>query len=127
MRHRGSDTIRRTIPDLQNSGAVYQIPCASCSASCISQSERRLEQRIKEHKRAVATADLKSLALAEHAWTNEHPVDWRNVKILSVSNDYNIKVIREACAIRTAGGAMNRHGGALPQEYENLVAKPTVP
>ena len=74
----------------------------------------------------MATADYKSSALAEHVWTNEHPVDW-NVKILTVSNDYNIRVVREAFAIRTAGGAMNRDGAALPHEYENLIAKPTVP
>lgn len=116
-----------TIPDLQKSGVVYQIPCASCSASYIGQSGRRLEQRIKEHKRAVATADLKSSALAEHAWSNEHTVDWRSVKVLTVTNDYNIRVVREAFAIRTARDAMNRDGGALPHEYENLISKPTVP
>ena len=75
----------------------------------------------------MATADFKSSALAEHAWTSEHPVDWRNVKILTVTNDYNIRIVREAFAIRTARGAINRDGGALPHEYDNLVAKPMVP
>ena len=77
----------------------------------------------------VATADFKSSAFAEHAWTNEHPVDWRNAKILTVTNDYNIRVVREAFAIRTVKGVMNRDGSDLhvPHEYENLIAKPTVP
>ena len=119
--------LKDIIPDLQKSGAVYQIPCASCSASYIGQSGRRLEQRIKEHRRVVATADLRLSALAEHVWTNEHPVDWRNVKILTVTNDYNIKVVIEAFAIRTVSCAVIRDGGDLPHEYENHIAKPTVP
>jgi len=54
---------------------VYQIPCASCPVSYIGQTGRRLQQRLEEHKRAVRQADFNSSALAEHVWTNDHPVD----------------------------------------------------
>ena len=82
---------------------------------------------MKEHSRAVVTADFYSSVLAEHAWTNEHAVDWTNVTVLTVTNDYNSRIIKEAFAIQSARGAMNRDDGVLPHEYENLIAKPTVP
>ena len=90
-----------SIPDLQKSGVVYRIPCASCPASYIGQSGRRLEQRIKEHKRAVVNTDFNSSALAEHAWKSGHPVDWANVKVIDVAPDLQTRVIREAFAIRS--------------------------
>ena len=69
------------VPGLQRSSVVYQIPCP---ASYIGRSGRRLEQWIKEHRRAVVAADFNSSAVAEHAWTSGHPVDWASVKVLSV-------------------------------------------
>ena len=53
--------------DSDMSSVVYKIPCASCSASYIGQTRRRLSQRITEHKRAVSHADFTNSALAEHA------------------------------------------------------------
>ena len=49
------------------------------------------------------------------------------MKILTVINDYNTRVVREAFALRTARSAMNRDRVAIPHEYENLIAKHTVP
>ena len=65
------------IPYLQQSEIVYRIPCSKCPASYIGQTGRRLEQRVKEHKRSVAQVNFNSSALAEHAWTLEHEVDWK--------------------------------------------------
>lgn len=75
----------------------------------------------------MAAADFNSSSLAEHAWTNEHAVNWTNVKVLTVTNDYSSWIIREAFAIRTTRGAMNRDGGALSNKYENLITKPMMP
>ena len=60
-----------------------------------------LEQRVKEHRRAVAAADFNSSALAEHAWENDHPVNWDNVKVLSIAHDFKTHIIWEAFAICT--------------------------
>ena len=42
-------------------------------------SSSRLKQRVIEHKCRVVQADFNSSALAEHARTLEHAVDWKNV------------------------------------------------
>ena len=108
-------------PDLQKSGVVYKIPCAACPAAYIGQTGRRLCQRLGEHKRSVKDADFNSSALAEHAWTEGHPVDWQSVSILSSCPDYHYRLVKEAILIRTSTSVLNRDIGTLPPEYDNLV------
>ena len=87
------------VPDLQRSGVVYKIPCAVCSKVYIGQTGRRLCQRISEHKRAVKSTNFNSSALAEHAWSAGHPVDWDNVSIVRNCPDYNSRFLQEAVMI----------------------------
>ena len=68
------------ILESEATGVVYQVPCASCPATYVGQTGRRLDQRLQEHRRAVESAV--SSALAEHAWSCHHPVDWDNTRIL---------------------------------------------
>ena len=105
------------IPDLQQSGIVYRIPCSKCLASYIGQTGRRLEQRVKEHKRSVAQADFNSSALAEHAWTLEHEVDWISVKVVSNARDLVARLAEEAATIKSTKEVLNRDGGTLAPEY----------
>ena len=55
-------------------GVMFQVPCASCPATYVGQTGRRLDQRLQEHRCAVESADFASSALAEHAWSCHHPV-----------------------------------------------------
>ena len=111
------------VPDLQRSGVVYSIPCASCPAKYIGQTGRRLCQRLDEHKRAVKGADFNSSALAEHAWSKGHPVDWTNTKVLSSCPEYHSRLVEEAIRIRTTDSVLNRDIGSLPSVYDNLLHK----
>ena len=81
-----------------------------------------LEHCVEEHRRAVAAADFNSSALAEHAWEKGHLVGWDNIKMLSVAHDFKTHIIWEAFTICTSCNVLNRDGGALPREYENLVS-----
>ena len=109
------------IPELQQSGVVYRIPCSNFPGiSYIGQTKRRLHQRIEEHKRAVRQADFNSSALAEHAWNHSHPVDWSNIKVLSNPRDTITRLVEEAVAIRRTENTLNRDIGTLPTEYDNL-------
>ena len=111
------------VPDLQRWDVVYKIPCAACSSSYIGQTGRKLSQRLDEHKHAVRQADFNSSALAEHAWTCDHAVDWSNVKVLSNTRDYTTCMLEEAVFIRQTRDTLNRDCGSLPAEYENLFEK----
>ena len=111
------------VPDLQRRDVVYKIPCAACSSSYIGQTGRKLSQRLDEHRRAFRQADFNSSALAEHAWTCDHAVDWSNVKVLSNPRDYTTRMLEEAVFIRQTRDNLNRDCGSLPAEYENLFEK----
>ena len=102
---------------------VYKIPCTACNSSYVGQTGRKLSQRLDEHRCAVRQADFKSSALAEHAWTCDHAVDWTNVKVLSHPRDYTTRILEEAGFIRQTKDTLNRDCGSLPAEYENLFGK----
>ena len=57
-------------------GVVYQIPCAQCDEVYIGETGRPLKTRISEHKRAVATGDVRN-ANATHWMKTNHNMDWR--------------------------------------------------
>ena len=105
---------------MESSGIVYNIPCKDCSSCYIGQTGRKLKRRIEEHKKAVRLADFENSALAEHAWTESHRVDWDSVSILARQNDYTSRSIKESTLIRTTRGTLNRDCGALPLEYHHL-------
>ena len=71
-------------------------------------------------QRAVRQADFNASALAEHAWTMEHPVDWDNVQVLSNPKDFTTRLVEEVVVIRNTSNTLNHDKGALPPEYDNL-------
>jgi len=89
------------IPDIQKSGVVYKIPCASCPASYIGQTGRRLQQRLDEPKRAIRQTDFNASPLAEHVWTEQRQVNWSNVVVVSNPRDHTIRLVEEALIIRS--------------------------
>ena len=48
----------------------------------ISETTRRLETRLKEHKDAYIKGFTDKSAIAEHAWTEDHPIHWGDTRIL---------------------------------------------
>ena len=111
------------VPDLQRRDVVYKIPCAACNSSYIGQTGKKLSQRLDEHRRAVRQANFNSSALAEHAWTCDHAIDWTSVKVLSNPRDYSTRMLDEAVFIRQTRDTLNRDCGTLPAEYEKLFEK----
>ena len=65
-------------------------------------------------------ADFNTSALAEHAWTNHHHVNWDGVSVLSWASDAVTRVVKESVFIRRTKDTLNRDIGALPVEYHTL-------
>ena len=63
------------------SNVVYEVPC-TCGKVYIGETKRLLETRLKEHKDACTRYLTDKSAIAEHAWANDHPINWAEVKIL---------------------------------------------
>ena len=56
-------------------GVVYRTPCGTCAIAYIGQSGQTLNQRLKEHKRALTSGNLAQSAIAEHVMEEMHVID----------------------------------------------------
>ena len=104
-------------------GVVYQVPCAGCPATYVGQTNRRLNQRLSEHRRAVESGEAATSALAEHAWGAHHPVDWDKVRVLDHQPHHHQRLILESIHIRSQTRPLNRDTGSLPQIYNSLFCR----
>lgn len=91
--------LKGRLPVNKQSGVVYKIPC-SCGKYYIGETKRRLETRLKEHKDACRNCNYEKSAIAEHAWTEHHPIKWSEATVIDNSNQQYILRIKEALHIQ---------------------------
>jgi len=60
---------------------VYEIPCTDFSWCYIGKTGRAFNARKKEHLRNTKTA-AKGSRIANHAWSNNHAIDFENASII---------------------------------------------
>ena len=84
-------TLRKTLVRVKDrvqmnkkTAVIYKIPCGQCDRVYIGQTSRTLEQRIKEHKRALKNFDVDASGLAEHVLEENHSVDGSKVMVIEV-------------------------------------------
>ena len=77
---------------------VCSIPC-SCGQNYIGETKRNLEARLKEHQTATRRGKMDKLAIAEHAWEEQHQPQWNNIKIIDHARNENILLIKEGLHI----------------------------
>ena len=110
-------------PPKQRNGVIYRIPCKDCTMAYIGQLGRSLACRIKEHKRAVQNGDQNSSALAEHAWQQQHHVDWAAAEVLESTRNWYPRCMIESWHIHREANSMNRERGPLPHIYCSLLTE----
>ena len=109
------------VPTEELAGVMYQIPCAGCPATYVGQTGRCLSKRMKEHRKAVKSGDCANSALAEHAWSHHHPVDWNNVRVLEQQPHLYHRLTLESIHIRSHPNTLNRNDGTLPLVYNSFI------
>ena len=62
---------------------------------------RQIGTRIREHKDACVKYHVEKSTIAEHAWTNHHPISWAETRILQRVNRAMEMVLKESLSIRT--------------------------
>ena len=87
------------------------------------QTSRQLSTRLKEHKRAVRSADFYASVLAEHAWNQRHPIDWDEATVLTSESNFHRRLTLELWYIHKSHQTLNRENGGLPVEYTLLMKK----
>ena len=100
---------------------VYKVKCKECEALYVGETMRRLETRMTEHRRAVQRGETNVSALADHAWTVNHHIDWGSTTVLGVNPRYYARLTLEAIHIRGQKGSLNRDSGRLDTVYNSLL------
>ena len=79
----------------------------------IGETKRRLGTRLKEHKDTYVRNQTEKSAIAEHAWSNDHPINWSGTKILKRASHTMELVMKEAHCIQSmpTDSHFNRDGG----------------
>ena len=105
--------VKDTLPLEKHSNVVHQIPCSGCSKVYTGETIRRLETRLKEHQEALRRGMTEKSAAAEHAWDNEHSINWKEVSIIDQARRHKELLLKEALQIHMtpADQRLNREGG----------------
>ena len=101
-------------------GVVYQIPCAQCNEVYIGETGRPLKTRISEHKRAVATGDVRN-ANATHWMRTNYNMDWGAAHVVDRSNRWQERKIKESVYIRTRRTYNMDSGSSLSPVWNSLI------
>ena len=104
--------VKDPLPIEKQSNVVYEIPC-TCGKVYIGETKRHLGTRLKEHKDACVKCQTDKSAIAEHAWAEDHPINWSGTKILQRASHTMELVMKEALCIQStpADSRFNRDGG----------------
>jgi hypothetical protein len=95
---------------------VYEIPCFNCDTKYIGESGRPLRTRLKEHKSYLENSKPEKSAVAEHALTLDHKIDFESSRLIAPINFKSLRLNREALEINSSTHElMNRKNeGGLP-------------
>jgi len=106
----------------QRPNVVYSVPCQDCEATYVGQTGRQLATRMDEHRRAVTSCDTATSAIAEHAWSADHRIDWDAAEVLETEVNLHRRLVLESWHIHKQKCPLNRERGALPSDYTPLLA-----
>ncbi len=90
-------------------GTVYHIPCDTCEASYIGETERSLKSKFMEHRRPSST--ISEVSHHIHHKHPDHQVDIERAKIVAVEPRWFEWGARENIYIRTERPSLNKDGG----------------
>lgn len=96
-------------------GVVYVVPCADCDVYI--GETGNFEKRLKQHNFAVRKENVKSSALAEHAASGVHAIDWGKPRVLAREKGLSRCLYLESLMIQTTPCTLNRSDGNLPSVY----------
>ncbi len=109
------------LPKEKVCGPVYHIPCNSCEAAYIGETERSLKARFMEHRRPSSTTSEVSKHI--HGDEPQHGVDLTQVQILTTEPKWFERGVKESIYIKVNKPSLNRDGGRyqLPNVWDNIL------
>ena len=108
-------------PSHLQSNVVYKIPCKDCSWNYIGETGRCFQTRKKEHQRNLKNY-AKGSNVANHAWKNNHTIDFDNACVIDKGN-YRVRKTLESWHTAKTFNADN-NSKPLPRQYSILLSYP---
>ena len=105
-------------PSHLQSNVVYKIPCKDCPWNYIGETGRCFQTRKKEHQRNFKNY-AKGSNVANHAWQNNHSIDFDNACVIDKSN-YRVRKTLESWHTAKTFDADN-NSKPLPRQYSILL------
>ena len=105
-------------PSHLQANVVYKIPCNDCNWSYIGETGRCLHTRRKEHIRNVKYCN-KGSNVANHAWMNDHQIDFENAIVIDKGN-FRVRKTLESWHTAMTTEADN-NARSLPRQYSILL------
>ena len=103
-------SVKDKIDPLKTPG-IYSIPC-ECGSEYIGMTDRSIATRRKEHARSIRLNQPEKSAVAEHALTEGHCINFVDTKVLARVKGFHNLARREAIEIAQRPNNMNRDKGA---------------
>ena len=105
-------------PSHLQSNVVYKIPCKDCPWNYIGETGRCFQTRKKEHQRNLKNY-AKGSNVANHAWQNNHSIDFDNACVIDKGN-YRVRKTLESWHTAKTFDADN-NSKPLPRQYSILL------
>lgn len=79
-------------------GVVYRIPCSTpeCNWSYVGESGRTVEERVKEHGKAIREIDVDRSEVAKHVHESDHTVEVSQVEVVDIEPQWKKRIVKEA-------------------------------
>jgi predicted GIY-YIG superfamily endonuclease len=100
---------------------VYNIPC-ECGRNYIGETGRPLSVRLREHKHILKEGLLDRSRLAQHAYDEDHKVDWEGAGILDFERNSYIRKYKEAAHMSWMGNAISQPSLEFPPIWISLIS-----
>ena len=107
-------------PPEKKAGVVYRIPCGTCG-----QTGRTLDQRLKEHKRALTSGNPAHSACSRACNGGDARDKLEEAQVVDSHPHYTQRCTLEACHIRSKRNNLNRDVDPLPSTYNPLIYSST--
>ena len=86
------------------------------------ETKRAFATRLKEHKADIRNNRAQNSALAQHALTLKHNMDWDNFKILAYENDWHKRKFIESFFINSKTNTVNaKNSVQFPAIYQTML------
>jgi len=112
-----------SLPKGFHKNVVYKLNCKNRDASYISQTKRRLNTRVNEHRRDINKKTPNHSVVTIHRSELNHDFDWDSQMILDKEEKYYKRLISEMINIKSHKNAINLQSDTelLQQSYTEII------